>query len=270
MARITQTNVLATGALNEVRMILLGKTGTGKSAFGNTILGQERFHHEDAADSITIECASDIREFDGKRLFVVDTSGFLDTSLEEKKLHEEIAKSYEMTARPGPHVFLLVFDIMQPYTPEQSASVELLDKIFGSEAVDHTIVVFTHIDDLNRQGKTIEQYLENLRGGLTHPLNKLLDKLHRRYLGVNNYGSQSEKDATVRILLDMVNKMMVENMGQVYTNSPFKALASVIETEMSQGTYQPYKSDGSFALLPQTKAIRIDGYLRRMSSPKTN
>ncbi|CAF4957615.1 unnamed protein product, partial [Rotaria socialis] len=28
MARITQTNVLATGALNEVRMILLGKTGT--------------------------------------------------------------------------------------------------------------------------------------------------------------------------------------------------------------------------------------------------
>ncbi|CAF3362911.1 unnamed protein product [Rotaria socialis] len=270
MARITQTNVLATGALNEVRMILLGKTGTGKSAFGNTILGQERFHHEDAADSITIECASDIREFDGKRLFVVDTPGFLDTNQPEEVLHEEIAKSYQMTARPGPHVFLLVFDIKQRYTPEQFASVELLDKIFGPKAVDNTIIVFTHVDELKPKGKTLEQYLEKLKDGLSHPLNKLLDKFHRRYLGVNNYGSQSEKDATARILLDMVNKMMVENKGQVYTNEQFTDVAKAVETEMSKGTYQPYKSDGSFALLPQTKAIVIDGYLRRMSSRKTN
>ncbi|CAF4461681.1 unnamed protein product [Rotaria magnacalcarata] len=227
MAGTNQTNVLATGALNEVRMILLGKTGAGKSAFGNTILGQERFRHKTWPNVITTECPCAIREFDGKRLFVVDTPGLLDMKLAEEKLHEEIAKSYQMTAMPGPHVFLLVFDITQRYTPEQYESVQLFEGIFGPEAANHTIVVFTHMNDLNQQGKTIEQYLGTLKDESAHLLNKILDKFHERYLG---------------------------------------ALASVIETEMSRGTYQRYKSDGSFALLPQTKAIVIDGYLRRVST----
>ncbi|CAF1247939.1 unnamed protein product, partial [Rotaria magnacalcarata] len=205
-----------------------------KSAFGNTILGQERFRHKAWPNAITTECTCAIREFDGKRLFVVDTPGLLDMKLAEEKFHEEIAKSYQMTAMPGPHVFLLVFDITQRYTPEQDESVQLFKDIFGPEAANHTIVVFTHVDELKPKGKTFEQYLEKLKDGISHPLNKLLDKFHRRYLAVTNYGSQSEKDAIVRTLLDMVSKIMVENNGRVYTNAQFEAIASLIEAKISQ------------------------------------
>ncbi|CAF3016419.1 unnamed protein product [Rotaria sp. Silwood2] len=269
MATVAKTHVIATGALNEIRMIILGRTGTGKSAFGNTILGQEIFPHDSNGDSVTIECTPRTREFDGKRLFVVDTPGFLDTYMPEEKLHTEISKSYQMTARPGPHVFFIVLDPMARYTPQEYAAFSCVTDIFGSKVVDHTIIIFTNSDRLSQDGKTIEEYLNKLKGGPEHPLNKLLDRFERRYLAVNNRGTPEEKNSVVKTLIHMINEMLVKNGGQVYTNAAFEKLAREIEAAVSQGTYKPFNADGSFALLPQTKAIVIDGYIKRMSNRRT-
>ncbi|CAM4836723.1 unnamed protein product [Rotaria magnacalcarata] len=270
MATVAKTHAVATGALNEIRMILLGRTGTGKSAFGNTILGQEIFLHESKGDSVTVFCTPGSREYDGKRLFVVDTPGFLDTSVPEAELHTEIMKSYQMTAMPGPHVFFIVLDPMARYTPQEYAAFSCHTEIFGSKAVDHTIIIFTNSDRLSQDGKTIEQFLKNLKGGSEHPINKLLEQFQRRYLAVNNRGTPEEKNGVVKTLIHMINEMLIKNGGHIYTNDAFKKLALEIEAAVARGTYQPFTSDGSFVLLPQTKAIVIDGYLKRMSSRKTN
>ncbi|CAF5014091.1 unnamed protein product [Rotaria sp. Silwood1] len=251
MTTTAKTDVTATGAPNEIRMILLGRTGTGKSAFGNTILGQEIFDHDSNGDSVTKVCEPGTREFDGKRLFVVDTPGFLDTYMPEEQLHTEISKSYQMTARPGPHVFFIVLDPMARYTPQEYAAFSCVTDIFGPKVVDYTIIIFTNSDRLSQNGKTIDEYLKKLKDGPEHPLNKLLDRFKRRYLAVNNRVTPQEKNSVVKTLIHMINELLGTHGGQVYTNDAFEKLAHAIETAVSEGTYKPFNADGSFASQPQ-------------------
>jgi hypothetical protein len=206
-------------------------------------------------NSITTKCTCAAREFNGKRLFIVDTPGFLDPNIESKVIQEEVAKSYQMTALPGPHTFLLVLEPIR-FTAQETEAVEYLSKIFGPQAVKHTIIIFTHDDDFARNGSTIEQYLDEL--GPDAPLKKLIDRCGNRYLSVNNKCTvAAEKQTTVEALLRMITEMVDKNSGQVYRTDEFNAVAEVIKIEISEGTYNPY------VLLPKTEEIVIEGFLRR-------
>ncbi|CAF3963086.1 unnamed protein product, partial [Rotaria sordida] len=90
MASTTQITAQATGANNEIRMILLGKTGTGKSSVGNTILGAKLFEAKLNPNGVTKQCGSGTRDFEKKRLFIVDTPGFLDPNITEAAIQEEV------------------------------------------------------------------------------------------------------------------------------------------------------------------------------------
>ncbi|CAF0861701.1 unnamed protein product [Rotaria sordida] len=93
MASTTQIKAQATGVDNEIRMILLGKTGAGKSSVGNTILGAKLFEAKLNPNGVTKQCGSATRDFEQKRLFVVDTPGFLDPTITEAAIQEEVALS---------------------------------------------------------------------------------------------------------------------------------------------------------------------------------
>ncbi|CAF1236220.1 unnamed protein product [Didymodactylos carnosus] len=94
---------------NEIRFILLGGTGLGKSSVANTLLGKEKFRADREFAPITKECQCGERMCQDKRLIVIDTPGFFDI----EEMHQngtidiEIVKTLEIAA-PGPHAFLIV------------------------------------------------------------------------------------------------------------------------------------------------------------------
>ncbi|CAF3856340.1 unnamed protein product [Rotaria sp. Silwood1] len=131
MVSNTEIQAEATGADDEIRMILLSTTGTGKSSVGNTILSRKLFEAKMAPVRVTTKCASGARIFENKRQFIVDTLGFLDYSIKEADIQQEVAKSYQLTAVPGPIAKLAeatlvdiidLFHVLPKFIPKSSES----------------------------------------------------------------------------------------------------------------------------------------------------
>ncbi|XP_062341726.1 spidroin-1-like [Osmerus eperlanus] len=152
--------------------------------------------------------------------------GFGDTRLQEEETHAEIAKCVTLSA-PGPHAFLLVIPLGR-YTQDEARAVHKMAQIFGEGAVcDHTLVLFTHGDDL--EGRGIEGYLrkepqEELRG--------LVDRCGGRYHVLNNRDPGDVQQ--VRELLRKVESMVEENEGGFYTNAMFLEAEAAIREEQER------------------------------------
>lgn len=197
----------------QTRIVLLGKTGSGKSSTGNTILGAKRFATSRLGLSCTERSSGGHAVRFNEKIMVVDTPGTFHMKTEINELEKEIYKSLELTF-PGPHVFIVVLGISR-FTEEDQNSLEYLVHLFGENIYKHIIILFTRKDDLDCEGVSLNDYLKTAPVGLQ----SFINKCGGRTIAFNNCENAATKNSQVKDLLTMIRKNKENNDGKLYINT---------------------------------------------------
>ncbi len=182
-----------------VNLVLLGQSGAGKSASGNTILGGLEFLSKVSAKPVTTECQEADTVIDGTHVRVIDTPDMFDDGMKPSVKDKHVKKCRQL-CQPGPCVYLLVIQVSR-FTDDERNILKKLKKAFGDRVQEQTVIVFTRGEDLQRAKVSLEGFLFSCQPDLK----RIVDQCDRRCVVFENGGSDSHQ---VKQLMQRVSMVL--------------------------------------------------------------
>ena len=206
-------------------MVIIGKTGVGKSTIANQILGKDQFPVLQTSGSVSKRVANDTTTFLMDELHyditVFDTVGLFDTTrMCNYKIIKDIQANVAKKSPKGINLVLFVFKKGR-YTSEEKSCFDLLLSNWKPHVSKVSALVITHCETDNESSR--QTIIEGFKTSEdTTEYAKFMEK------GIYTVGFPKKEDADEKIY-----QTMEENMKQDRQNI-MKLIVSCVETVEAQ------------------------------------
>ena len=156
----------------------------------------------------------------------MDTPWLFDTDLSLEAIGVIIVKAV-INMHPGFNAVGYVIKLGVRYTDEEFAAYQRFKMLFGSDVINHMIVVFTAGDAL-KPGTNVDEMLKRA----PKKLRDVLDDCNWRYVVFSNLATNKEQQ--VQQLVQRVEAMAAVNGGRPYVCSNYSKIGDTLEQQVGQ------------------------------------